>query len=245
MENRFDRCANLHFIRDFHASLGLGPLVGINCFYSQWEVHVDFIHEHIHFQPHVNHRSPDQARAVAKEETIELTERQFLGILEYMKLTVLEKNNEILSLKAEKDNIEREFQRLAQVEVNKLSDEKVRLAADSKAGKKKNSLFHKLMSPKPKGGASEDGDTYSRSNTGSPVNISDLNFDQKLLNQLSSEADLETLLGVGIFDNEEVTQMPKNKPHQRTQLIHYTRTMLLLHPEEAHKEQKQRIDCPQ
>ena len=35
------------------------------------------------------------------------------------------------------------------------------------------------------------------------VNISDLNFDQKLLNQLSSEADLETLLGVGIVDNEE------------------------------------------
>jgi hypothetical protein len=35
------------------------------------------------------------------------------------------------------------------------------------------------------------------------VNISDLNFDQKLLNQLSSEADLETLLGVGIVDSEE------------------------------------------
>jgi hypothetical protein len=35
------------------------------------------------------------------------------------------------------------------------------------------------------------------------VNISDLNFDQKLLNQLSSEADLETLLGVGIVDTEE------------------------------------------
>ena len=35
------------------------------------------------------------------------------------------------------------------------------------------------------------------------MNISDLNFDQKLLNQLSSEADLETLLGVGIVDTEE------------------------------------------
>ena len=35
------------------------------------------------------------------------------------------------------------------------------------------------------------------------VNISDLNFDQKLLNQLSSEADLEKLLGAGIVDTEE------------------------------------------
>jgi hypothetical protein len=35
------------------------------------------------------------------------------------------------------------------------------------------------------------------------VNISDLNFDQTLLKQLSSQADLEKLLGAGIVDTEE------------------------------------------
>lgn len=104
---KFDRCSDFS-LNEFHRSLGLGPLVALNCFTCQWEPHVDCILDYIKFIPHDNHRSSSSSKQI-----VEITEDQFLGILKHMKTTVQEKDDQITQLTKEKERVEMENMRLS------------------------------------------------------------------------------------------------------------------------------------